>query len=218
MSRYGNPRSYVVNGKRYRTLESSRGYVERGIASWYGKKFHGRRTSSGEIYDMYGMTAAHKQLPLPTFVEVVNLDNNRSAIVRVNDRGPFHPSRIIDLSYAAAHKLGILKEGTGLVELRAIDPALRRPRNGHPVSTAQGENGIGLYLQVGAFMHRRNAERLTAHLQPLAQTSLRISETLKNGSTIYRVRYGPLDDVEEADRLVGILVSRGLDDFHVILE
>ncbi len=121
-SKYGNPKSYVVFGKRYFTLPSSKGYVEQGIASWYGTKFHGRRTSSGETYDMYAMTAAHKTLPLPTYARVTNKKNGRSIIVRINDRGPFHDNRIIDLSYAAATKLGIVTMGTGLVEVRAIDP------------------------------------------------------------------------------------------------
>lgn len=121
-SRYGNPRSYVVHGKRYHTLRSSRGYVERGIASWYGRKFHGRKTSSGERFDMYAMTAAHKSLPLPTYVLVTHLENGRQVVVRVNDRGPFHANRLIDLSYAAARKLGIFGNGTGFVEVRAVGP------------------------------------------------------------------------------------------------
>lgn len=121
-SKYGNPKSYVVFGQRYYTLPSSKGYLEQGIASWYGTKFHGRRTSSGETYDMYAMTAAHKTLPLPTYARVTNIKNGRSIIVRINDRGPFHDNRIIDLSYAAATKLGIVTMGTGLVEVRAIDP------------------------------------------------------------------------------------------------
>jgi rare lipoprotein A len=128
LSRYGNPASYVVFGKRYYTLKSAEGYQERGIASWYGTKFHGRRTSSGERYDMYGMTAAHKSLPLPTYVEVRNLKNGRTAVLRVNDRGPFHEGRIIDLSYAAALKLDIAATGTGLVEVRALTPGERRGR------------------------------------------------------------------------------------------
>nr|VFJ58219.1 MAG: rare lipoprotein A [Candidatus Kentron sp. FM]VFJ62986.1 MAG: rare lipoprotein A [Candidatus Kentron sp. FM]VFK19661.1 MAG: rare lipoprotein A [Candidatus Kentron sp. FM] len=121
-SPYGNPPSYAVYGQRYYVMESSLGYVKRGIASWYGRKFHGRRTSSGETYDMFAMTAAHRSLPLPTYVRVINLENGRQAIVRVNDRGPFHPDRIIDLSYAAAVKLHIAQRGTARVEIRAIDP------------------------------------------------------------------------------------------------
>ena len=121
-SRYGNPQSYVVFGKRYAVLKSADGYRKRGIASWYGTKFHGKRTSSGEPYDMYAMTAAHKSLPLPSYVRVTNLKNKRSVVVKVNDRGPFHENRIIDLSYAAAIKLGISDGGTGVVQVTVIDP------------------------------------------------------------------------------------------------
>jgi len=123
LSRYGNPASYVVYDQRYDVLNNSSGYVERGIASWYGTKFHGKRTSSGEPYDMYAMTAAHKTLPIPTYAEVTNLLNGKRVIVKVNDRGPFKENRLIDLSYAAATKLGITDDGTGIVEVRAIDPA-----------------------------------------------------------------------------------------------
>ncbi len=118
----GNPESYTVYNKTYYPLKSSQGFVESGVASWYGTKFHGRRTSSGETYNIYGMTAAHKTLPLPTYVEVTNLDNGKSIIVKVNDRGPFHDNRIIDLSYVAALKLDVVKTGTARVEIRAIDP------------------------------------------------------------------------------------------------
>lgn len=120
-SRYGNATSYVVQGKRYYTLKSSRGFVQQGVASWYGTKFHNKKTSSGESYDMWKMTAAHKRLPLPTYVEVTNLENKKKVIVRVNDRGPFVDNRIIDLSYAAAMKLDITESGTAVVEVRAID-------------------------------------------------------------------------------------------------
>lgn len=122
LSKYGNPPFYDVNGKRYYTTKNRSGHIERGMASWYGEKFHGRRTSSGEIYNMYAMTAAHKSLPLPTYAEVTNLSNNKKITVRINDRGPFHGDRIIDLSYSAALKLGIVGSGTARVEVRAIDP------------------------------------------------------------------------------------------------
>lgn len=121
-SAYGNPEYYEVFGKRYHVLPSAKGYAETGIASWYGSKFHGRRTSSGESYDMYQMTAAHKTLPLPTFVEVTNMANGRRAVLKVNDRGPFHDNRVIDLSYAAARKLGVYPAGTAMVTVRAIEP------------------------------------------------------------------------------------------------
>ncbi|NEV62558.1 septal ring lytic transglycosylase RlpA family protein [Thiorhodococcus minor] len=126
LSRSGNPDSYVVFGKRYYPKKSSRGHVERGLASWYGEPFHGRKTSSGDIYDMHAMTAAHKTLPLPTYARVTNLENGRSVVVRVNDRGPFHGPRIIDLSYTAAVKLGVHRKGTAAVEVRAIDPTKGR--------------------------------------------------------------------------------------------
>lgn len=122
LAKSGNPDSYEVRGKRYFVRHSSQGYVERGVASWYGGSFHGRKTSSGEIYDMRSMSAAHKTLPLPTYARITNMENGRSVVVRINDRGPFHGSRVIDLSYVAAAKLGVVKHGTAEVEVRAIDP------------------------------------------------------------------------------------------------
>ncbi len=121
LSRYGNPQYYEVFGKRYYPLRSSRGFVETGLASWYGPGYHGRRTSNGEVYNMYQLTAAHKLLPLPTYAEVYNLQNGRKAVVKINDRGPFYKNRIIDLSYGAARKLGIVTSGTSLVQVRALD-------------------------------------------------------------------------------------------------
>jgi rare lipoprotein A len=126
-SRYGNPPFYDVFGKRYYVLSSGVGYWERGVASWYGPGFHRERTSTGEPYDMYGMTAAHKTLPLPAYVRVTNLQNGRSVVVRVNDRGPFVGNRIIDLSYTAAAKLDMLRNGTAMVEIRSIDPTVAPP-------------------------------------------------------------------------------------------
>ena len=121
-SRVGNKSPYSVLGKQYRVLDRVDGYVEQGTASYYGNKFHGRRTSNQEVYDMYAYSAAHKSLPLPSFARVTNLDNGKSVVVRVNDRGPFHEGRVIDLSYAAAVKLGITQRGTGRVEVRALTP------------------------------------------------------------------------------------------------
>jgi len=124
-SRSGNPETYVIEGVTYRVMDTSDGYREEGIASWYGGYFHGRRTSSGDVYDMYLMTAAHTSLPLPTYVRVTNLDNGRSVVLRVNDRGPFVDDRIIDLSFAAATKLGMADQGTAEVEVVALDPPAR---------------------------------------------------------------------------------------------
>jgi rare lipoprotein A len=126
-ARNGNPPFYDVFGKRYYVLSSGVGYLERGVASWYGPGFHKVRTSSGEPYDMYGMTAAHRTLPLPAYVKVTNLQNGRSVVVRVNDRGPFVGNRIIDLSYTAAAKLDMLRNGTAMVEIRTIDPMVPPP-------------------------------------------------------------------------------------------
>ncbi|HEX23103.1 MAG TPA: septal ring lytic transglycosylase RlpA family protein, partial [Chromatiales bacterium] len=137
-SKYGNPSSYQVAGKTYYVLDDHSGYHQRGQASWYGTKFHGRRTSSGEPYDMYAMTAAHKSLPIPSYVEVTNLDNGRKTVLRVNDRGPFIDGRIIDLSYVAAKKLGVYDTGTARVEVRAIDlrkSTTTQPATNQPVAT-----------------------------------------------------------------------------------
>lgn len=218
-SRYGNPRSYVVNGRRYHTLRSSAGYRERGVASWYGTKFHGRRTSSGEPYDMYAMTAAHRSLPLPTYVEVTNLSNGRRIVVRVNDRGPFHPNRIIDLSYTGASKLGILGKGTGLVEVRAIDPrAPRVPYRAEPTPPAERAVPAGLFVQVGAFQSLSNAERMRSRVYPLADSGVRISEATSAGRTVYRVRIGPLRGVEHADRLTESLTRIGVEESRIVLD
>lgn len=210
-SRYGNPQSYVVYGKRYYPMSSSTGYRETGGASWYGTKFHGRRTSSGEPYDMYQMTAAHKTLPLPTYVEVTNLDNGRRVVVRVNDRGPFHSDRIIDMSYAGAVKLGMLGKGTARVEVRAIDPRApeRQPAPGtgtrmataapappahtpavQPVTTPVTA-GDANYRQVGAFYDRANAERMQREISSHGGSAARIEETVTGNGTLYRVLAAP---------------------------
>lgn len=219
-SRYGNPESYVVFGKRYYVLESSKGFVEKGIASWYGTKFHGKRTSSGETYDMYAMTAAHKVLPLPTYVEVINLENSKKAIVKVNDRGPFHENRIIDLSYAAAMKLGIVAKGTGLVEVRAIDPSNYKHSEVVPVKNIP-EQDAGVpkfYIQIGAFSDLGNAESIRQKAIPVGETMVNISQVSVNGNTLYRVRIGPLASVEYADKIVAQLIQLGINDHHIVLD
>ncbi len=217
LSRYGNPVSYAVSGHRYYTLTSRNGYVERGIASWYGTKFHGRRTSSGEAYNLYSMTAAHKTLPLPTYAKVTNLQNGRSIIVKINDRGPFHPNRIIDLSYVAAAKLGILGHGTGLVEVEAINPsAPQKPLLATRKPAAR--QTASLFLQVGAFKSRDNAKRLSSKLQNAKVGDIHIMEASNASGTLYRVRIGPLDSVDEADRISSNLVSRGYTKTQVVID
>jgi len=217
-SRYGNPASYVVNGKRYYTLSSSSDYVERGIASWYGSKFHGRRTSSGEVYDLYKMTAAHKTLPLPTYAEVVNLRNGRSVVVKINDRGPFHANRIIDLSYVAAARLGILEYGTGLVEVRAIDPSAPARQQVAAATKPAGSEHATLFIQVGAFSSRDNARRLSEKLQASDLGQIHIVEGSGTAGPLYRVRIGPLASVDDADRISSSLISLGISDSRVIID
>lgn len=214
-SRYGNPESYEVFGERYYTLPSSKGYRERGDASWYGTKFHGKRTSSGEPYDLYAMTAAHKTLPLPTYVEVTNLDNGNSVIVKVNDRGPFHEGRIIDLSYAAAARIGILGKGTGRVEVRAIDPlAPDQVPADSPVLVQQDSTEVKadskLFLQVGAFQNRDNAERLRNDIRAQDLGDVRIVEADTERGTFYKVQVGPLTGTGEADRVAQALRPLGI--------
>jgi rare lipoprotein A len=158
-SAHGNPPFYKVLGKRYVVLASADGYFERGVASWYGPTFHGESTSSGEKYDMYGMTAAHKTLPLPTYARVTNLKNGRSIVVRINDRGPFVANRLIDLSYSAAAKLDMLKEGTTLVEVKAL--TLQEPDN---LTRSAETPPPSLYVQAGAFSDQHNAQRVLDRL------------------------------------------------------
>ncbi len=205
-SKWGNAPSYVVRGKRYYVLKSSLGYKKRGIASYYGLKFHNYKTSNGEIYNMYGMTAANKVLPLPTYVKVTNLKNHRWVIVRVNDRGPFHINRIIDLSFAAAKKLDMIKTGTALVEVVAIDP--RHPE--HTKSTNNSDKSPQVYLQMGAFSEHNNALRLEHNLRRYTQRKIRITIGKSNGRSIYRVQIGPVKNVEEADQLTIIFKQHGM--------
>ncbi len=229
-SRYGNPDSYVVNGRRYYPMRSAEGYVETGIASWYGPNFHGKRTSSREPYNMYAMTAAHKTLPIPSYVEVTNLRNGRRVVVRVNDRGPFHNNRIIDLSYAAAAKLGIIKEGTGLVRVRAIDPfhqqeisqvkrtqkvavpKVSTPPKAHPPHIKQ------LYIQLGAFSEIENARKFRNRVQQTLKRPVKIATLRDGGRSLHKVRIGPLLRIEEADTIVRDLNAAGLYEHHVLFQ
>jgi len=196
LSRYGNPATYKVHGKTYEVMTSSKGYRAKGLASWYGTKFHKQRTSSGEGYNMYALTAAHKTLPIPTYVRVKNLNNGREAIVRVNDRGPFHSGRIIDLSYAAAAKLGIMSKGTAPVEVEAL------------TSTAPGKNAkpAHYYLQTGAFNSMKLAQDLRRKLSKLTSTRVLIERYQKR----YIVRVGPFDNKRLADRLNVTLKRNGI--------
>jgi len=204
LARYGNRSPYEVLGKRYTVLPSANGYRERGIASWYGSKFHGRKTSSGEPYDMHKATAAHRSLPLPTYAEVTNLDNGQQVVVKINDRGPFHNDRLIDLSYGAAIRLGMIGNGTARVEVRAIsfgEPQSKPP----PVKVADGT-----FLQMGAFRERSSAEALAgqmmdAHLQPVS---------VQQGGGLFKVWIGPYQDEAEVNDAIQRAVESGFERPH----
>ncbi len=229
-SKYGNGPVYEVLGKRYTVMPSSAGYQERGVASWYGKKFHGNLTSNRETYDMYGMTAAHKTLPLPTYARVRNLRNNKSIVVRVNDRGPFVHNRIIDLSYSAAMKLDMIKDGTSLVEVTAISydqPKGDRPtRVSTPPPTPPAPTDATrpvaasnqVYVQVGAFGDRANAERRLGVLSQAGIGSAFIHEERSADRVLYRVRIGPVADVVQYDVIVEELENVGITDPYLITE
>ena len=198
-SAMGNPASYKVFGKEYRVMDSAVGYKERGIASWYGMKFHGHRTSNGEIYDVYQFTAAHKTLPLPSYVKVTRLDNGKSVIVRVNDRGPFHEGRIIDLSYVAAVKLGINKQGTAEVEVEVVQPP-------HDDSVR--------WVQVSALSDIKAAERLQQTLQQALMpmqwpVSITTPDTVK---PLHKVRIGPVPEGESLDAVLARLKEINITD------
>ena len=208
-SKYGNPDNYNVFGKTYYVMDSADGFEQKGIASWYGKKFHGRRTSSGEDYDMYAMTAAHKTLPIPVYVEVKNFDNGRKAVVRVNDRGPFHDGRIIDLSYAAATKLGVAQSGTANVSIRVINSvqmtsSRQSQQNLRNVkSSASGSDK--LYIQVAAFSTEKNALSYMGKLQGQGFFDVRLHRENNKGAPVYRVRIGPLPSAHVAKNVLSQL-------------
>ncbi|MFS1522971.1 septal ring lytic transglycosylase RlpA family protein [Microbulbifer sp. 2304DJ12-6] len=200
----GNKTPYRVNGVTYHVRDAVKGYKERGRASWYGTKFHGRNTANGEIYNMYAISAAHKTLPLPSYAKVTNLDNGRSIIVRVNDRGPFVQGRIIDLSYTAAQKLGYVEQGVARVEVESLDPAVLPPVT-EVLLTGDGLAGPdGLaqdtrvklpentFLQVGAYSHFAQAEAVRAQLADAIDYPVSVSPVERDGKVLYRVRIGPI--------------------------
>lgn len=196
---------YEVFGQVYEIQPDNLGYLEIGVASWYGQKFHGRLTANGETYDMFEMTAAHKALPLPTVVKVTNLDNGQSIVVRVNDRGPFHDDRLIDLSYAAAQALGFADKGVAPVVVEAIDEI------NHPELVAIEPHEAFTYLQVGAFSVHDSAQRklvlVRAALPPETPTRILVSET-EAGDILHKVWVGPLqNDRLEAETIARLLAA-----------
>lgn len=200
LCKYGNMDSYKVLGKTYRPMKSAAGFRERGVASWYGPNFDGKPTSCMERYDMYKMSAAHKTLPLPSYVEVTNLDNNRKVVVRVNDRGPFHEGRIIDLSYTAALKLGIIKRGTAPVSIRVVPP-------GEESSTNTQDD---IYLQLGLFSERKNASALQQKLTERITTPVEIRSVASGDKRLHQVVIEPrnnhfsIDTIRNQLRKIGI--------------
>ena len=216
-SKYGNPNSYTVMGKTYYVKDSSDGFKQKGIASWYGSKFHGRRTSSGEEYSMYSMTAAHKTLPIPVYVEVTNIDNGRVATVKVNDRGPFHEGRIIDLSYAAATKLGVAQTGTANVTIRVVTPETGKERQGGDVSVKSSHSESDkLYVQVAAFSTEKNARQHLEKLQDEGFFDVRLYQETEKGKTIYRVKIGPLPTVHVAKNVLAQLKEKNHKNLKIV--
>lgn len=235
----GNPPFYEVLGKRYYVLDSSDGFRERGIASWYGRDFHGRSTSSGEVYDMNLLTAAHKTLPIPTWVEVTNLVNGRRVIVKVNDRGPFVDGRVIDLSQRAAQELGMIQAGTARVQVRALGapdadpspapvlaealPPRRTDGGGFAIISEARADAAGsdlrpfrpYYVQVGAFADRNNASRLAERLKDNGFDNSFVLTTGNGRDRLHRVRIGPIDS-HEYDRIVGDLRASGVRDARLV--
>lgn len=225
-SKYGNPRSYVVHGRRYFVLSTARGYNKRGIASWYGTKFQGHLTSTRERYDLYSMTAASPVLPIPSYVRVTNLANHRSVVVKVNDRGPFATNRILDLSYVAAKKLGYANRGTAMVQVTALNTGaplrLAREERHHSRSetrlahskhhsTHRSELAQGkIYLQLGAFRSYANAKQLRTRVAHLTHRDTIITARHSGSHEIYRVQVGPLAGLHEKQNLQTKLADRGL--------
>ena len=211
------PKPYKVFGKWYQPLPDSKGFRQRGIASWYGKDFHGKKTANGEIYDMYAMTAAHKTLPLGTYVRVHNLENNRKIDLRINDRGPFVRGRIIDLSYTAAKDIGIVGPGTARVEVFALGTPATTD-GGSSRTYVQGDYFSGNFTyQVGAFVNRENAERQTRELEKRYKNA-HITVFDRGDQIFYRVRIGKFTTLEDAVRHEEILIRDGYPDAILIAE
>jgi rare lipoprotein A len=198
----GNPSRYVIAGENYKVLPFSNGFVERGIASWYGPDFHGEKTSNGEIYDMYGMTAAHKRLPIPSYVRVTNLKNKRSVVLRINDRGPFYADRVIDLSYTAAQKLDIHQPGTEMVQIEAI-------------KTSHKES---VYLQLGVFSNPANAQMLQKKVVENNMPLPMVKQVQVAGKLAYRVQLGPIFSIAKVHEFNAKLAKMGISETWYVTE
>lgn len=219
-AKYGNPPFYEVGGRRYVVLPTAVGYVEQGVASWYGPDFHGGRTATGETYDMDAMTGAHPTLPLPAWVRVTNLDNGRSVVVRINDRGPFAKGRIIDLSRAAAEQLDMVRTGTARVEVRSLagtGAAVASAPAAAPAPAAPLAAGPAYFAQAGAFASRGNAETLAERLRGAGITGVSVVEATVDGRTLFRVRAGPVAGFPEFDALIERMRAAGADGARLAL-
>ena len=209
-------RPYRIAGKRYYPMASAKGYVEKGHASWYGKKFHGRKTSNGETYNMYAMTAAHKTLPMNTWVSVHNLENNKKIVVRINDRGPFVYGRIIDLSKTGAKRIGIFGPGTAKVKITALGRAVayskktKKPVSFKPVDYYKGN----FTVQVGAFQVKSNAEKYRYKLSK-SYKNAHIVRFVDDRGVFFRVRIGGFSNLKDANRFSEKIISRGFNAFTV---
>ncbi|EPZ0829927.1 septal ring lytic transglycosylase RlpA [Vibrio cholerae] len=199
---FGGNKDYNLRGKSYRIIKNPKGFTESGKASWYGKKFHGHLTSNGEIYDMYSMTAAHKTLPIPSYVKVTNTDNGKSTVVRVNDRGPFHDGRIIDLSYAAAYKIGVVQAGTANVRIEVI--TVDKPTKPRPKSK---NNALEYVIQVVSSQH---IERVRTLAQNLGQ-NLSAPSFVESTNNTHRLFLGPFTDDDLTQTLLEQVKSAGYD-------
>lgn len=200
-------RPYLALGERYTPMTAHQPYRASGVASWYGRRYHGNKTASGEVYDMYGMTAAHPTLPIPSYVRVTNPENGRAVVVRVNDRGPFKKDRLIDLSYAAAYKLRLIDQGSGPVEVEAIAPVNAAAKPAEPVLVAETSisrppAAAGSYVQIGAFRMKQNADQLQDRLRQQNLVGNVAVESWYNDG-VYRVRIGPYASRSEAERAAG---------------
>ncbi len=211
LARYGNHSPYEVFGKQYYVLPSSKGYHERGVASWYGSKFHGRRTSSGEPYDMHLATAAHKSLPLPTYAEVTNLDNGKKVTVKINDRGPFKHDRLIDMSYGAALRLGMIGTGTARVDVRVIDASEETPAVTNVAAAGSQEyDEEATWLQAGAYGNRKGAEQLAGQLERARLKPVSIHDI----GDLFRVWLGPYASVAEVESVIRKAIELGFERPH----
>lgn len=212
----GQPAPYQVGGTWYQPMNEAGGFTERGIASWYGKDFHGRKTSSGEVYNMYDMTAAHKTLPLGTYVRVRNLDNGKQVDVRVNDRGPFVAGRIIDLSYAGAKAIGMIGPGTASVEIEALGKAAGVTNGRQTYAQMDYEQGR-FTVQVGAFLQQANAQRLQSKLAESFDNA-HITTYFDGQKTFYRVRVGRLTTLSQAVEYEQMLKGSGYTAATIVAE